>query len=134
MLGSGRKVDKRVCRGPGQQPLTRPSATIRERRRTGPGRATDERPEEPLPFPCPRRAGTPARSRPGSPPPPGSPPASQEGGAMLLWPSVTVLGFLALAGLVVALGRSSTARFEFERNHVRREQQPAVAGAPGHRA
>src|SRR3954454_1742269 len=48
---------------------------------------------------------------------------------MLLWPSVTVLGFLALAGLVVALGRSSTARFEFQRNHVQSERQPAVAGA-----
>jgi hypothetical protein len=48
---------------------------------------------------------------------------------MLLWPSVTVLGFLALAGLVVALGRSSTARFEFQRNHVQSEREPAVAGA-----
>src|SRR6185369_8355629 len=54
---------------------------------------------------------------------------------MLLWPSVAVLGFLALAGLVVALGRSSTSRFEFERNHVHRERQPAAAGAaPGHGA
>jgi hypothetical protein len=49
---------------------------------------------------------------------------------MLLWPSMAVLGFLALAGLVVALGRSSTARFDFERNSVRGERQPAVAAVP----
>ncbi|MFQ1003192.1 hypothetical protein [Modestobacter sp. SSW1-42] len=40
---------------------------------------------------------------------------------MLLWPAVAGLGFLLLAGLVVALGRSSTARYESERNRV---QQP----------
>src|SRR4051794_26478250 len=49
---------------------------------------------------------------------------------MLLWPSMAVLGFVALAGLVVALGRSSTARFEFERNSVQGGRQPAAAGAP----
>ncbi|SHG74889.1 hypothetical protein SAMN05444351_3115 [Geodermatophilus nigrescens] len=52
---------------------------------------------------------------------------------VLLWPLVAVLGFLGLAGLVVALGRASTARYEFERNLARAGQQrpvdvPAPAG------
>jgi hypothetical protein len=46
---------------------------------------------------------------------------------LLLWPTVAVLGFLALAGLVIVLGASSTARYEFERNRLR--EQPAVAAA-----
>ncbi len=54
---------------------------------------------------------------------------------VLVWPMVAVLGFVAMAGLVVALGRSSTARYEFERNLVRAQQQPAAvpagAGAGG---
>ena len=51
---------------------------------------------------------------------------------VLLWPLVAVLGFLALAGLVVALGRASTAQYEFERNGVRQQRTagaPAPAGA-----
>src|SRR3954453_23314752 len=55
-------------------------------------------------------------------------PRSEESGVIvggtLLWPMVTVLGFLALTGVVVALGASSTARYEFERNGAR-EQRPA---------
>jgi hypothetical protein len=51
---------------------------------------------------------------------------------MLLWPTVSALGFLLLAGLVIALGRRSTARYEFERNRVRGQRQqaavPALAG------
>ncbi|SFT60589.1 hypothetical protein SAMN05660657_01815 [Geodermatophilus amargosae] len=47
--------------------------------------------------------------------------------ALLLWPAVVVAGFLAVAVLVVVLGRSSTARYEFERNAARR---PQPAGAP----
>jgi hypothetical protein len=35
---------------------------------------------------------------------------------MLVWPMVAVLGFLALNGVVIALGASATARYEFERN------------------
>ena len=37
---------------------------------------------------------------------------------MLMWPVVAALGFLALTGLVIALGTSSTARYDFERNRV----------------
>jgi hypothetical protein len=37
-------------------------------------------------------------------------------GATLVWPAVAVLGFLLFTGVVVALGTSSTARYEFERN------------------
>jgi len=48
---------------------------------------------------------------------------------MILWPAATVLGFLVLAGLVIALGTRSTARYEFERNRVQKQVQPAaVAG------
>ncbi len=46
--------------------------------------------------------------------------------ALLLWPAVAVAGFLAVAGLVVVLGRSSTARYEFERNAARPPQPPAA--------
>jgi hypothetical protein len=45
---------------------------------------------------------------------------------MFLWPAVTVLGFLALAGVVVVLGTRSTARYEFERNRVQKQAQPAA--------
>ncbi len=48
-------------------------------------------------------------------------------GATLVWPALVVLGFLVFTGLVVALGASSTARYEFERNGA---QQPARAAAP----
>jgi hypothetical protein len=34
---------------------------------------------------------------------------------MMLWPAVTLLGFLALTALVIALGSQSTARYERER-------------------
>jgi hypothetical protein len=45
----------------------------------------------------------------------------------LLWPMVAVLGFAVLAGLVIALGRGSTARYEYERNGVTgRQHRPAV--------
>jgi hypothetical protein len=35
---------------------------------------------------------------------------------MVIWPTVALLGFLALNGVVIALGASATARYEFERN------------------
>ena len=35
---------------------------------------------------------------------------------MAIWPTVAVLGFLALNGVVITLGASATARYEFERN------------------
>ena len=48
--------------------------------------------------------------------------------AALWWPTVTVLGFCLFTGVVVALGTSSTARYEFERNGARAPQrQPAPA-------
>jgi hypothetical protein len=50
--------------------------------------------------------------------------------ATLLWPTVTVLGFFVFfVGVVVALGTSSTARYEFERNGAR-APQPAPAPVP----
>jgi hypothetical protein len=48
---------------------------------------------------------------------------------MLVWPAVAVLGFVVLAGLVIGLGRGSTARYEYERNRVASQPQPAMAGA-----
>jgi hypothetical protein len=50
---------------------------------------------------------------------------------MLLWPVVAVLGFAALAGLVIALGASSTARYEFERNLAQAARQPVATPAGG---
>jgi hypothetical protein len=34
---------------------------------------------------------------------------------MVLWPAVTLLGFLLLTALVIALGTQSTARYEAEK-------------------
>jgi hypothetical protein len=39
---------------------------------------------------------------------------------MVLWPAVTLVGFLVLTALVIAMGTSSTARYE-------REQRAAAA-------
>jgi hypothetical protein len=44
---------------------------------------------------------------------------------MILWPAVTLLGFLVLTALVVAMGTQSTARYEQEK----RAGQP-TAGRP----
>jgi hypothetical protein len=47
---------------------------------------------------------------------------------MLFWPAVSLSGFVVLAALVIVLGASSTARYEFERNRVQvARQQVAVA-------
>jgi hypothetical protein len=43
------------------------------------------------------------------------------------WPALTVVGFVVLTCLVIALGTSSTARYEFEHNGARERQR---AGAP----
>jgi hypothetical protein len=51
-------------------------------------------------------------------------------GATMGWPAAAVLGFLLLTGLVVLLGASSTARYEFERNGAG-ERQRADALASG---
>jgi hypothetical protein len=34
---------------------------------------------------------------------------------MVMWPAVTLLGFLALTALVIAMGTRSTARYEAEK-------------------
>ena len=49
---------------------------------------------------------------------------------VLLWPAVTLVGFVVLAALVVALGTRSTARYEFERNAVPAQLQRAAVAAP----
>ncbi|WP_448615216.1 hypothetical protein [Modestobacter sp. URMC 112] len=48
---------------------------------------------------------------------------------MLFWPMVSMAGFVVLAALVIALGASSTARYEFERNRVQAARQQAVVPA-----
>jgi hypothetical protein len=55
-------------------------------------------------------------------------------GGTLVWPAVAVLGFLVFTGLVVALGASSTARYEFERNRARESEQPVAPLADVHPA
>ncbi|TYP87840.1 hypothetical protein [Blastococcus xanthinilyticus] len=45
---------------------------------------------------------------------------------MMLWPAVTLLGFLVLTALVIAMGTQSTARYEQEK----RAAQPASSGRP----
>jgi hypothetical protein len=51
-------------------------------------------------------------------------------GATLAWPAMAVLGFVVLTCLVVALGTSSTARYEFEHNGTR-DRQGAETPARG---
>jgi hypothetical protein len=53
---------------------------------------------------------------------------------MLLWPAVAALGFLALTGVVIALGTSSTARYDFERNRAHEPQPEALARSAAPRA
>ena len=48
---------------------------------------------------------------------------------VLLWPTVAVLGFVVLAVVVIALGTSSTARYEFERNQVQGQRREAAVPA-----
>ena len=43
---------------------------------------------------------------------------------MVLWPAVTLIGFIVLTALVILLGMRSTARYE-------REQRAAAAVSPG---
>jgi hypothetical protein len=45
---------------------------------------------------------------------------------MMVWPAVTLLGFLVLTALVIAMGTSSTARYERER----RAEEPATGRHP----
>ncbi len=56
-------------------------------------------------------------------------------GATLGWPTATVLlGFLVMTALVVVLGTSSTARYEFERNGARERQRSDAHGYGAHPA
>jgi hypothetical protein len=47
---------------------------------------------------------------------------------MILWPAVALIGFLILTGFVIAMGASTTARYERERGHG--AQAPAARQAP----
>ena len=50
----------------------------------------------------------------------------------MLWPTVTVVGWFVMAALVIALGRGSTIRYEYERSSVRQPAAaPAASGAGG---
>ena len=55
-------------------------------------------------------------------------------GATLAWPAVVVLGFVVLTCLVVALGASSTARYEFEHNGARERQRAGAHARRSHPA
>src|SRR5438128_819838 len=55
-------------------------------------------------------------------------------GATMGWPAFAVLGFVLLIGVVVVLGISSTARYEFEHNGARERQRPAAQGQRAHPA
>lgn len=55
-------------------------------------------------------------------------------GAMLVWPVTALLGFLVCTGAVVALGVSSTARYEFERNAAALPQRSAAQSSGAHPA
>jgi hypothetical protein len=50
-------------------------------------------------------------------------------GATMVWPTVTLLGFFVFTAVVVALGTSSTARYEFERNGARQPQAAVVVSS-----
>src|SRR4051812_50142104 len=55
-------------------------------------------------------------------------------GATMGWPAMALLGFLVLIGVVVVLGTSSTARYEFEHNGARERQRSAAPAARSHPA
>ena len=46
---------------------------------------------------------------------------------MMVWPALTLIGFLVLTALVIAMGTQSTARYEREREE--RTPAPLPAGA-----
>jgi hypothetical protein len=50
---------------------------------------------------------------------------------MMLWPAVTLLGFLVLTALVIAMGTQSTARYEREREEQLTTPRQAAAEAVG---
>ncbi|WP_167760645.1 hypothetical protein [Blastococcus sp. CT_GayMR16] len=52
---------------------------------------------------------------------------------MMVWPAVTLIGFLVLTALVIAMGTQSTARYEREREERTTTPRQAAAepvGAP----
>ncbi|RBY78144.1 hypothetical protein DQ238_13155 [Geodermatophilus sp. TF02-6] len=49
---------------------------------------------------------------------------------MVLWPAVSLIGFLALTALVIVMGASTTARYEREQ----RDADTAPAGPTGRHA
>ena len=55
-------------------------------------------------------------------------------GATMGWPALALFGFLVLIGVVVVLGISSTARYEFEHNGARERQRSAAQGSGTHPA
>ena len=50
---------------------------------------------------------------------------------MMVWPAVTLLGFLVLTALVIALGSQSTARYERERTEGATGPRQGAAEAVG---
>ena len=50
---------------------------------------------------------------------------------MMVWPAVTLLGFLVLTALVIAMGTQSTARYERERAERTAGPRHAAAEAVG---
>ena len=55
-------------------------------------------------------------------------------GATMGWPAAALLGFLMLIGVVVVLGTTSTARYEFEHNGARERQRSVAKGQRAHPA
>nr|WP_104524892.1 hypothetical protein [Blastococcus atacamensis] len=55
-------------------------------------------------------------------------------GTLLLWPTTALLGFLLTTAVVVVLGASSTARYEFERNAARTSEAAIVRSMSNHPA
>ena len=52
---------------------------------------------------------------------------------MMLWPAVTLVGFLVLTALVIAMGTRSTARYEQEQRAERPADRAAVRRRAGAR-
>ena len=50
---------------------------------------------------------------------------------MLLWPAVTLLGFVVLTAVVIAMGAQTTARYEREQRDGRPSTGPAAAEPVG---
>jgi multisubunit Na+/H+ antiporter MnhC subunit len=66
-----------------------------------------------------------------SAPQPGGVSRQHGGEQMMVWPAVTLLGFLVLTALVIAMGTQSTARYEREREERTSAPRHAAAEAVG---